>query len=363
MKKIVLNENKPWWSTYSDPVSNSKNAVKLFMEKRTSLGKETLKLENIIKKKLKVKHVILSNSGTSALYMATIVANIHKRKNVYSPAINWPGSINGVLYAGKKLHLIDSKKNFINSNYNSILKKISKNDLLFISHLNGKCAYEIEMIKEWKKKNFFIIEDAAQSFMTKDFNNKFVGTRFDIGCFSLGMTKMCNMIYGGFCATNNSKYAKELIKIRNNGVDNIYQKPNGIGGNFKPSDLHSIVGINSVNSFQVIKKKLFKIFNVYKKKLINKNFLMFDYNLNKGEMPTYVEILTKKRSKLIIYMKKNNIGFSYGTRMLNLSKNFSIFNNIKNAKKFDNELLRLPCGPGLSLKQVKETINILNKFN
>ena len=62
-------------------------------------------------------------------------------------------------------------------------------------------------------------------------------------------------------------------------------------------------------------------------------------------------------------MKKNNIGFSYGTRMLNLSKKFSIFNNIKNAKKFDNELLRLPCGPGLSLKQVKETINILNKFN
>ena len=51
MKKIVLNENKPWWSTYSDPVSNSKNAVKLFMEKRTTLGKETLKLENIIKKK------------------------------------------------------------------------------------------------------------------------------------------------------------------------------------------------------------------------------------------------------------------------------------------------------------------------
>lgn len=363
MKKKVLNESKPWWSTYSSPTTNSKNASKLFMEKRASLGRETLKLENILKKKLNVKYVILSTSGTSALYMATIVADIHKRNNVYSPAINWPGSINGALYAGKKLHLIDSNKNFINGNYNSILKKISKKDLLFISHLNGKCAYEIEMLKEWKKKKFFIIEDAAQSFMTKDFNNNFVGTQFDIGCFSLGMTKMCNMIYGGFCVTNNSKYAKELIKIRNNGVDNIYQKPNGIGGNFKPSDLHSIVGINSVNNFHTIKKKLFKIYKIYKEKLINKNFLMFDYNSNKGEIPTYIEILTKKRSKLITYMKKNSIGFSYGTRMLNLSKKYSVFSNIKNAKKFDSELLRLPCGPGSSLKKIKQTIDTLNKFN
>ena len=47
----------------------------------------------------------------------------------------------------------------------------------------------------------------------------------------------------GFCVTNDTKLANQLIKIRNNGVDNHFQKPTGIG-NFKPSDLHAVVGIN-----------------------------------------------------------------------------------------------------------------------
>jgi hypothetical protein len=44
--------------------------------------------------------------------------------------------------------------------------------------------------------------------------------------------------------------------------------------------------------------------------------------------------------------------------MLNLSKKYSLFSNIKNAKKFDSELLRLPCGPGSSLKKIKKTISV-----
>jgi dTDP-4-amino-4,6-dideoxygalactose transaminase len=149
--------------------------------------------------------------------MATQLSQVHKRKKIYSPAINWPGSINGALCAGKQLHLIDSKKDFINANYNSVLEKINTNDLLYLVHLNAKPGYcDQSIMKSWKKKRFFIIEDSAQSFMVKDWQNKFLGTRFDVGCFSLGITKICNMVYGGFCVTNHSKYDKLLKQIRNN---------------------------------------------------------------------------------------------------------------------------------------------------
>ena len=214
-----------------------------------------------------------------------------------------------------------------------------------------------------KKKKFFVIEDAAQSFMVKDYNKKFVGTQFDVGCFSLGITKICNMIYGGFCATNKLSYAKELLKFRNNGVDNEYQKPTGIGGNFKPSDVHAVVGIDSVNSFLKIKKKLFQIYNLYKKNLSKNNFKFFEYDIKKGEIPNYVEVLVKKRTKFIKYLKNNNISFSYGTRMLNLSKNYSKFDEIGNAKKFDQEIIRLSCGPGYSIPRIKKQIKVINNFN
>lgn len=362
MKKKLLNEKKGWWAPFTDAKSNVKNVSRLFNENRATLGNETYKLENIIRKKLKIKHVILANSGTSALYMATLACQIHKKKKIFSPAINWPGSINGALYAGKKLHLIDSKKNNINGNYEKILNKINKNDLVYLVHLNGKCAYEKKFLDLWKKKKFFVIEDAAQSFMVKDANNKFVGTQFNIGCFSLGITKICNMIYGGFCVTNNNKLAKELRKIRNNGVDNEFQKPTGMGGNFKPSDLHAVVGIKSINSFNKIKKKLFQIYNLYKKKLNNKNLFMFNYEKKEGEIPNYIEIMSKNRNKLIVYLKKNKISFSYGTRLLNLSPTFSISTDLKNAKKFDKQILRLPCGPGQSINSINKVIKVLNNF-
>lgn len=364
MNKAVLNEQKSWWKPYTTPKLNIKLTSKLLKQNKATLGSVTTILEKTLQRMLKVRHVILTNSGTSALFMATLLSQVHKRKKIYSPAINWPGSINGALYAGKKLKLIDTQKNFINGNYDNIINKINSNDLLYMVHLNGKPAYNNnKILKLWKKKNFFLIEDAAQSFMVRDFQKKFLGTRFDVGCFSLGITKICNMIYGGFCATNNLNYAKLLRQIRNNGVNNSEQKPNSIGGNFKPSDLHSAIGINSIKSFFLIKKRIIKIYKLYKKKLNNKNIKMFDYDLNKNEIPNYIEILCNKRKQLINFLKKNKIETSYSTRLLNLSKRFAYSSKIPNALNFDKNLLRLPCGPGYSLDEIKKIIELLNKFD
>ena len=91
--------------------------------------------------------------------------------------------------------------------------------------------------------------------------------------------------------------------------------------------------------------------------------MMFDYDKGKGEIPNYIEITSKNRDKLIIYLKKNKINFSYGTRLLNLSPKYSISGDLKNAKRFDRQLIRLPSGPGQSLRNIEKVIKILNNFN
>ena len=69
----------------------------------------------------------------------------------------------------------------------------------------------------------------------------------------------------------------------------------------------------------------------------NKKILMFDYNKKAGEIPNYIEIISKNRSKLISFLKKNNINFSYGTRLLNLSPEYSISSNLKMQKDLTNK--------------------------
>ena len=55
---------------------------------------------------------------------------------------------------------------------------------------------------------------------------------------------MCNMVYGGFCVTNNLKLAKLLKTIRNNGVDNDKQIANSVGVISSPTILMQVLELN-----------------------------------------------------------------------------------------------------------------------
>tara|TARA_Y100000816_G_C26089290_1_gene575358 strand:- start:780 stop:1862 length:1083 start_codon:yes stop_codon:yes gene_type:complete len=358
----ILNEQKPWWKASSNELVYIKNLKNTVNDGHITFSKNCIKIENYLKKILKVRYVILANSGTSALFMATLAANLENKKKVFCPVMTWSGTINGSLYSQKKIEFIDNKKGDVNAEYKSFVNKIGKNDILFLTHLNGKSAYDKQLYKILKKKNFFVIEDAAQAFLAKDFNNKYLGTQFDIGCFSLSYTKMCNMVYGGFCVTNNLKLAKLLKTIRNNGVDNDKQIANSVGGNFKPNDLNASIGIESLNSAFRNKKKLVEIYKTYKKYLKNKKINILKYNNLKKEFPIYIEVVVENRNKFINFLKKKKIGYSYSTRSLSRSKHIYSKRLFKNADKIDKMLLRLPSGPGYNKKDIIKIVNQLNEF-
>ena len=89
----------------------------------------------------------------------------------------------------------------------------------------------------------------------------YCGTKYEVGCFSLSITKPINMIYGGFCATNSKKIYNKLIAIRNNGVNAEPENArlelaSELGLNLKPSDLHASIGLINLNSRNTRMKNL-----------------------------------------------------------------------------------------------------------
>ena len=357
-----FNEQKPWWKAYINKQAVLKNLKKTVKYNHITFSKNCSQIENYLKKTLGVRHVILTNSGTSALYMATMVAIIKQKGKVYCPIMTWSGTINGALFANKEVLFIDNIKNSISANYFSFLNKIKQRDILFITHLNGKSSYDRKDFKMIKRKNFFVIEDAAQSFLAKDYRNKYLGTQFDIGCFSLGYTKMCNMIYGGFCVTNNAKLAKLLRIVRNNGVDNQAQIANKIGGNFKPNDVNACIGLDSLKNSFKNKKKLIEIYNLYKNNLKNNKIKLINYNNLNNEFPIYIEAIVNNRNSFFKFLKKKSIGYSYSTRSLSRSPHLKLLGRFKNAEELDNKLVRLPSGPGYNKKELLDIIKKLNNY-
>ena len=67
------------------------------------LQKYLKKISSIIK----CKHVIATNSGTSALHLALITLGVQKGDEVLMPSLNYIASANACLYLGAKPHFVD----------------------------------------------------------------------------------------------------------------------------------------------------------------------------------------------------------------------------------------------------------------
>jgi len=359
----------PWYKTIQSPKNyiNSLNVV--VNNKKMTMGPQTQKVENYLKKFLKVKHVILTTSGTSALMMATMAAEIKFNDIVISPNFTWVATTNPAKIMGADVKLVDTEPYSEKISFKILNEKIIKYKpkMVLLVHLNGQPTYNEEFDKLKKKNNFFVIEDAAQSILSTTNSKIPCGTRYDIGCFSLSITKPISMIYGGFCTTNSDKLAERLITIRNNGLKSQewflkFELASHLGLNLKPSDLHSAIGLVNLKRKNIVASNLLNIYRYYKKNLRNKKLELENIE-GKFSVPAYVQIFVKNRSNFFLYCKKNKIGLHTGLRCLSETGPFKgqkerLYNSIFLSK----HLVRLPSGPGYKLNEIAKIVDILNAY-
>ncbi len=358
----------PWFKSLHDSKKFTKSIISSINLKRMTMGKKSYELEDKIKKILNVKHVVLTTSGTSALMMATIASDLKPKDFVLAPNLTWVATTNPARIMGAKFILADTLKNSDKVCFKDLNKKIKKYNpkIVFLVHLNGQPNYDKEFDILKKKKNFFVIEDAAQAFLSKVNSNGAVGVKYDIGCFSLSITKPIHMVYGGFCTTNSNKLADKLRAIRNNGVNS---KPENarlelaseMGLNLKPSDLHSSIGIANIENLKHQAQVLKKIHNLYKNTIKNKKINFLEVK-GKYSTPCYNQVLVDNREKFMKFCYQNSVGLHLGIRCLS-ETDINIDNgNYDNSLFLSRNLVRLPSGPGYNLTDISNIIKIINRY-
>ncbi len=363
-----MKKNFPWFKPDVNKKKIANEIKKFAIKNNLTMGNVTNLLEKKLGKLLKVKYVILTTSGTSALMMAYLALGIRNNSKVLSSNMNWIATLNPAKILNSKVFLVDTKRMSHNVDYELLNKKILqiKPDIVVITHLNGDASFNKEFDALKKKLKFKVIEDTAQAFMVK-YKKKFCGTFYDIGCFSLSITKITNMIYGGFCVTNSKKLASNLRAIRNNGLDALpenamLQLAKHKGLNFKNSDLNAKIGLLNLNNLQNKITKTNKIHDFYSKNLSNKN-LIFIKKDNKNSIPIYNYIYVKNRKKFIKYCETKNIGIHLGLRAINENLTFKLKNkNFPNSLLISKNFIRIPSGPGYSLTEIEKITKKINNF-
>lgn len=359
----------PWFKPKINQEKYIRSLKGVVKSKSMTMGPKCAEFEKKLSSFLGVKYVVLTTSGTNALLMATLASKVKNNDLVISNNFTWVATTNPAKILGCKIKLVDTLKDSQKLDFEDLNNKIKKYKpkLVYLVHMNGETNYDDEFEKLKRKYKFFVIEDAAQAIFSRINNKKACGTKFDIGCYSLGITKSLNMIYGGFCATNSKKLYNRLITIKNNGLSSHKwyldrEIATDTGLNLRTSDLHATLGLINFNEKEKIRNKVLSIYNYYKNNITNKNIKFLDISGNKS-IPCWPQAIVSNKKKFSNFCKKNNIGIHLGLRCI--SETIPLKESDKyfpNSIYLSKHLIRLPSGPGYSLKEIKKITNILNNY-
>ena len=243
-------------------------------------------------KKFKRKYSIATNSCTSSLHSAFLALNLKKNDEVLVPSLTPFMCATTIHLAGATPVYVDVDKNNFLLDMNDLTKKITKKTkaVLAVHSYSGVCDL-LKLKKICKKNKIYLIEDCAQSFLSKDKNNITSGSVGDISCWSFQYSKQLTTGDGGILATDIPIFAKRLRQISNLGYASlraensqtiipkkIRQKPtfyrtSSIGYNYRMSEFTAAIALaqleNSKKLLKMRKKCGEEFYKILQKKKID----------------------------------------------------------------------------------------------
>jgi len=156
---------------------------------------------------------ILTNSGTSALYVILKALGLKKGDEVIVPANTFIATANAVVLAGYKVRFID-----VGMDYNIDTDMLSETinghtKAIIVVHLYGRPAKMDKIMKIANDNNLLVIEDCCQAHFSS-YKGKKVGTFGIASAFSFFPTKpISTMGEGGMASTNDLGLSIEIRKL------------------------------------------------------------------------------------------------------------------------------------------------------
>jgi CDP-4-dehydro-6-deoxyglucose reductase, E1 len=340
-----------------------KNLVSAGLDFWLTSGRFANKFEKEFCHLLKIKHCILTNSGSSANLLAVSALTSLELKDkrlksgdeVITTACSFPTTVAPIVQNNLVPVFLDVNLGTYNIKSNLIENAISKKTkAIFIAHTLGN-PFDLDTIKDIAQKyKLWLIEDNCDALGSR-YNDKYTGTFGHLATFSFYPAHHITMGEGGAIVTNNHLLKKILLSFRDwgrhcwceTGQDNTCKKrfswqmgslPFGydhkyiyshFGYNLKITDMQAAISVAQLKKFEKltkIRERNWKLLNKGLKKY--KEFFILPDRLSKSQPSWFGFPITVKENKLfkrddiIKFLENKNIS----TRLL-----------------FSGNLIRQPC--------------------
>ena len=353
----------PWWraSFGEDEISAIGRAIR---NEHISMGPLTRELEAKFANLLKVQHAVVFPSGSVALFASMMALGIRPNDEVIMPDRTWVATANAPMMLGARPVLVDVRAHAPLIDVSRIEKKITKKTKIILPvHLSGRDSDMKAIMEIAEKHNLAVVEDACQALFSRS-KSGLLGTMGDIGCFSLGVTKLISTGQGGIATTNNRATAEKLRLIRSNGtLDNINPKYTLLGCNFKFTDMQAAMGIVQLSKSREKIRHLNGLYGHYTDGLGGLDTVkIVPVDIRAGEVPLYFDVLCKDRDRLAKYLSGKGIETRPALPGLHIVPYIKSSENFSNADVFSSQGLVLPCGTAQPPENVERAIRAIRKF-
>lgn len=220
----------------------------IFESQHFILGPWVEALENEIADYCVSKHAIGVSSGSDALLISLMAANIGPKDTVITSPYTFFATAGSIARTGAKPVFVDIDPDTYNISPECIERVVdsltsmeqARLKAIVPVHLYGQCAEMDPILNIAQKYNLFVIEDAAQA-IGAEYKKKRAGSMGDFGCFSFFPSKNLGAFGdGGIVTTDSRDLYDKLCTLRVHGSNpKYYHKV--IGGNFRIDALQAAI--------------------------------------------------------------------------------------------------------------------------
>ena len=182
-------------------------------------GEFSKKCHAWMEEKTGAARALLVTSGSTALDMAAILADVKPGDEVILPSFTFVSTANAFVLRGAKLVFVDIRPDTQNIDEKLIEDAITdKTRVIAPVHYAG-VGCEMDTIMDIAKRhNLIVVEDAAQGVMST-YKGRALGSIGDFGCYSFHETKNYSMGEGGALVIRDEAAAEKAEIIREKGTD------------------------------------------------------------------------------------------------------------------------------------------------
>ena len=356
----------PWWRTAVGREEIDRVVASIRAE-HISGGPVTAALEKAIGETLGVPYVVCTTSGSMALVLAMMTLGVGPGDEVIVPNRTFMATAHAALMLGAKVRLVDVRADIPAMDTDLLEAAIGQRTKAIVAvHLNGR-ATDMGAVNEIARRHGLpVVEDAAQAFLSRS-PGGWLGAQSNLGCFSLGMTKLVSTGQGGFVVTRDQDLYRRMRRVQNHGVvDTLGDSYEMLGCNFKFNDVLASIGIEQLARGPAKVAHVTEVYETYLEAIRSMTALrILPVKLDAGEVPLWTEAMVdsaEARADLMAFLAARGIQTRKFLPDLNRSRYVENDGAFPNSPQFHDGGLFLPGGPAQPIENVHRTIDALHEY-